>query len=679
MGIFQITAFLILIFFIAYQAKEELISVVPVSVGILVLFLYVLSFFNALSFSDYAAVAAVVLAMAFFIRMKKEKRREILLFIKTELLRPGTITAFFMAVTVTVLVGAKITTWWDDYNFWATDVKSIFYLDGFAGKYRNAAPEFGDYPPGTQMMKWWFLHFSPNEFKEGLMFAGYYFMNLAFLFPLLKYLKKKNVLLMLLSAAALFLFPTAVEVFGCDGCCADLTMAVIYGAFLMAVMDRKGHSLWFYYGRQAIFLMVLVLCKNVGFLWVGFALLFACGYHFFVERKGIKLQRGDKWGFFLVAILPVLTEASWLLFCFGNRRVAKLTGTALQMAAGSMNLPDYQSGMVKAFAEAFIKWPLHRWSTAAIDLTPLALFLLLPLFVFLLYLAGKLTKRQAVYTGSFFCISGICFYAINLVSHLTIFAVESQYLEPYGMVSSIERYGAPFTVGGLYLIAYLCLDRKPGAYGRERGLKQGRAEGLEKSRAPGLKRPFKAERPGEKKWKKGKAVFQSVKRFFSENAGVVFCLLFVFLTADYNSAWRSLVSYRETAAPELARREELVDEAAENFLNAINQRTDKDKGRVLYLRDSSDVSWVRNTYVNFEAAPVSVMYGAVDAGQTEAREIEAAVRDADAEYVYIDSLKGDGQALLSAFTGGEEFEFGSLYRADWENNSLSLTPAEMTE
>ena len=42
--------------------------------------------------------------------------------------------------------------WWDDYNFWATDVKSIFYRNGFADKYANAAPEFGDYPPGTQMM-----------------------------------------------------------------------------------------------------------------------------------------------------------------------------------------------------------------------------------------------------------------------------------------------------------------------------------------------------------------------------------------------------------------------------------------------------------------------------------------------------------------------------------------------
>ena len=87
-----------------------------------------------------------------------------------------------MTVVMTVCVSSKVVSWWDDYNFWATDVKSLFYLDGFAGKYANAAPEFGDYPPGTQMIKWWFMHFSPGRFREGLMFAGYYFMNLSF-FP----------------------------------------------------------------------------------------------------------------------------------------------------------------------------------------------------------------------------------------------------------------------------------------------------------------------------------------------------------------------------------------------------------------------------------------------------------------------------------------------------------------
>lgn len=629
MGFFHVAALAVLIVWIAYKEKETLVDVIPAAVCILVLVLYGLSFIRGLLLSDYLAVGVCLFAAIFLIRASKERRNDIAVFCLEEIKKPGSIIALVMMIAVPLLVSGKAVTWWDDYNFWATDVKSIFYLDGFAGKYENAAPEFGDYPPGTQMMKWWFLHFSPTEFKEGLLFAGYHFMNLVFLFPVLKNLKRKNFLLMLFTAAALWLFPTSVEVFGCDGCCADLTMAVIYGTFLAAVLDRQGHSRLFYYGRQALFLMVLVLCKNVGFLWTAFALLFAYGYHILMykkEKTDKAARRYGRRGLFWITLLPVLTEASWLLFCLMNRRVAKLTGTALHMATGSMNIPDVQAEMIRAFITAFIRYPLHRWSTPAIDLSPLALYVLLLIFVFLLYKRGKLMKGQAWYIGAFFGISGICFYGINLISHLTIFAVETQYLEPFGMVSSIERYGAPFTVGGLYLTAYLITGAQAEEALRDAG-KVRRLGGM---------------------------------------TGFIMCLVFVFLTADYQSAYRGLIGYRNTAAEALKAREEIVDEQAENFLQAIGSGILQGRGRALYLRDISDVSWVRNTYIGYEAAPVSVMHGNVDAESMESADIIDAIEDAHADYLYVDTIE-DGEELWEALTGGEAFEYGCLYRV-WKTD-----------
>lgn len=626
MAVFQIMALVILILGIAYKEKEAFVDVIPVAVSMLVLVLYGLSFVNGLVWSDYFSIAFLLMIVFLLLKMSAEERKKLAGFCREELLKPGTLIALGMAVGVSLLVGSKVVTWWDDYNFWATDVKSIFYLNGFAKKYQNVAAEFGDYPPGTQMMKWWFLHFNPTEFKEGLMFAGYYFMNLSFLFPLLKHLKKRNLLVMLPAAAALWLFPTTVEVFGCDGCCADLTMAVVYGAFLMAVIDREGHSRLFYYGRQALFLMVLVLCKNTGFMWVAFGLLFAYGYHlFYYNKSGAGKNRtkqamlSDRRGIIWITILPVLTEASWLIFCLLNRRVAKLTGAALHMATGSMNIPDYQSSMVAAFIEAFISYPLHRWKTIAVDLSPLALFLLLLFFVFLLYQRGRIQKRHALLMGSFFLISGLFFYTVNLISHLTIFATETQYLESFGMVSSIERYGAPFTVGGLYLLAYLWMSS------------------------------------GEK----------------SSRIAVICCMLFVFLTADYNSAWRALVSYRDTTENALAERRELVDGAAEAFLKEIGAGESKSIGRVLYLRDISDVSWVRNTYISFEAAPVSVMYGNVDGANMGSSDILNAIEAAHAGYVYADEIEA-GEELFQPFTDGEPFSYGRLYEVTGEGQELRL-------
>lgn len=648
MAVFHIAAFAALIIYIAYKEKETLVDVIPAVVCILVLGLYGLSLVNGLHLSDYLAVLLCFGAIIYYVRKPKEERKAIYTYCLKEVKRPGSIIAFILLILVPVLTGSKVVTWWDDYNFWATDVKSIFYLNGFAEKYQNVAPEFGDYPPGTQMMKWWFLHMHPSEFKEGLMFSGYYFMNLTFLLPLLKHLKKRNILLMLPAAAALWLFPSCVEVFGYDGSCADLTMAVIYGAFLAAVTDREGHGRLFYYGRQALFLMVLVLCKNVGFMWVAFALLFLYGYHDVVLKtfpKGWKKaaacqkeQKADLRGIVAVTLLPVITEVSWLLFCLLNRRIAKLTGTALHMAAGSMNVPDVKKEMISAYITAFLRYPLHRWSTPAIDLSPFALFLLLLLFVFLLYKRGKTEKKQSIYIGSFMAVSGICFYAVNLLSHLTIFAVETQYLEPFGMVSSIERYGAPFTLGGLYLIACLTMHRGSGR--REIEVKS------------------------EKKMP-----------VTGQYTGIILCLAFVFLTADYESAYRGLVGYKSSNLEKLKEREDILDENADAFLNNVGAGQYGSHGRVLYLRDISDISWVRNTYISFAASPVSVMYGNIDAKSMSSGDIINAIEDAHAGYLYVDEIV-NGSKLFSSLTEDGTFEYGCLYRIEKGTGNTVLMKAD---
>lgn len=633
MAVFQIAAFIVLMTVIAYKAKEAFTDVIPVAVCILVLVLYGLSFINGLWITDYLAVLVCMMAVLLCLRQTKEKKQEFFAFIRKEFVSPGTIMALVLLITVPILTGSKAVTWWDDFNFWATDVKSVFYLNGFAEKYQNVAPEFGDYPPGTQMMKWWFLHMHPSEFKEGLMFAGYYFMNLAFLVPLLKYLKKRNIPLMILMMAALWLFPSCVEVFSYDGCCADLTMAVIYGYFLVSVVDREDHGRFFYYGRLALLLAVLVLCKNVGFMWVAFGLLFFLGYHGFVLRT-FSRSKEERKGMLWVIVLPIFAEGSWLSFCLLNRRVAKLTGTALHMATGSMNVPEVQQEMVSAYFTAFLRYPLHRWSTLAIDLSPLACYLLLLLFVFLLYKKGKIEKRQGIFIGSFLGVSGICFYAINLLSHLTIFAVETQYLEPFGMVSSIERYGAPFTVGGLYLAAHLTM-------------KQGEV------------------RVASSKW----------PEWVTRYGGILICLAFVLLTADYNSAFRGLAGYRSSVSDDHKAAQDMIDEAAETFLENVGAEQKGSHGRVLYLRDASDVSWVRNTYISFFAAPVSVMYGNVNAEAMGSEEIVKAIDDAHAGYLYAEEIT-NGQELFDELTAGESFAYGCLYRVVTEGGRTYLERAK---
>ena len=198
------------------------------------------------------------------------------------------------------------------------------------------------------------------------------------------------------------------------------------------------------------------------------------------------------------------------------------------------------------------------------------------------------------------------------------------------MVSSIERYGAPFTVGGLYLLSHLCMRQNAGA------------EKMEKK-----------------------------PRWLTSYGGIVICLVFVLLTADYNSAYRGLIGYRNNVSDDRRTAEDMLDEGAAAFLEKVGAGQPGSGGRVLYLRDISDVSWVRNTYISFYAAPVSVMYGNVDAQAMGKNDIIKAVDDAHAGYLYVDEIT-DGQELFDEFTEGEPFAYGCLYRVIWKDGRMLL-------
>ena len=199
MFVIHIITLFIFILALACAFRKSFVEMLPVGISGLVLLLYVLSFGRHLTWIDgIAPLLLCGMGLYFFMRKKGEQRKELLRQCIEILKDPSTAVGLILFVAVAVGVSGKVVSWWDDYNFWATDVKSIFYRNGFADKYANAAPEFGDYPPGTQMMKWWFLHFSPGQFREGLMFVGYYVFNLSFLLPLLHYIRKKTPLAMTL-------------------------------------------------------------------------------------------------------------------------------------------------------------------------------------------------------------------------------------------------------------------------------------------------------------------------------------------------------------------------------------------------------------------------------------------------------------------------------------------------
>lgn len=640
MAVIHIIAFFLCLFFLSYYWRESLVEALPVLACILALVLYALAMLRRLSYIDGAAVMLIVGFAIWFISRKKEKRTEFLRICLQNVRQPSFIAGMSLLFVVILCTSKKAVTWWDDINFWATDVKSLYYLDGFAGKYGNVAPEFGDYPPGAQLIKWWFLHFDTDVFREGLAFAGYYAMNLVFMLPLLKNVKGGNVFILSGMAAALWFLPGVTEIYGYDGFCADLTMACIYGGFLFAVTDREGKADSFYYGRLALYLSVLVLVKSVGFIWAFFGIIFMLLY----QSKERNKEQTKDWRkkSLIVCALPLLSGGSWMLFCLLMRRVTKTTATAVKyMTTDEYGISGYTRDYAKAFLEAFVSSPLHKEKSLVLDLTPLGFYACICLLVIFFFHKSMMPKKQGRLILWFSVISGALFYGVIFIAHITIFAMETQYLEASGMISSIERYGAPFTVGTLLFLANIWM-----AY--------------------------------------GECAFMRFKWKWIQKYGTALSFIFfVALTTCWKSGYYGLVGYRADVSAHLAQREEMIDEDAASFLQALRASGIEKSTRVCYIQRDDVPRWVKNSYTNLEASPISVVYKSVNLADAPIDWMAQEIRDSHAQYLYVEETEQDAAAVFAPLIktdamdaeDAEAFSCGVVYQIEDDGERIWLIPA----
>lgn len=617
-----IIAFLLLNFFLAEKCQKKITEIFPAGTALWIFLLYLLAFFRRLSAIDGLSLLFCLGVLFFFGKTERGDRQIWIGKLRRQFMDPVMVTLLLTIITVSILVMGRTTLWWDDLNFWATDVKSIYYLEGFAGKYGNVAPAFGDYPPGIQLFKWWFLHFSPAGFKEGLMFSGYYSLILLLLAPLFSGLSeviktKAGGIVYPLAGVCMFLFPAVAETFYLEGSCADLPMALAYGCFLWLQTAEKQKKT-IDYVEEGLLLGFLILCKNMGFLWVGFALFFKAFYEF-----GIKKKRGKAliYPLFITAGIPCVTGGSWFVFCLLKRRVAKLTGAGLQMAVtGNIPIPSYARELVDSFIDGLIYLPIHRKQTIAADLTVMGVLLILAVVIFLFRKGSILGKKEGSTLSLFLLITGLLTYGMILAAHLTVFAGETQYLKGESMVASIERYGAPFTLGTLYLLWGVLMKRR-----------------------------------------------LSLQSY-------LFAMLFVFACTSYSEAYHALWGYRESRQADRLYRESMVDEQAEIFLEKTDDLWKPEGTRILYLRDGENPHWVRDTYISFEGAPVGVVYADLFPGQMDFLQIQQMIKDSHAAYLYADWQEKSAEDLFEAFTDG--FTYQRVYRIELRQEQIRLLPVE---
>ena len=184
-----VTAVLLMAADFSYRYKENIGNTIPVAYAALGLFMYAFAITGFLR--CVFIVAFLYIAINLFYMVKKgDLRAERLAYLRKSLVSPGVICLMAAAVIIGFLTSELAFSWWDDINFWSQDAKQIFYLNGFAGKYGNVSPEFGDYPPAGSLYKCLFLFAGLGKYRENLQFLGYFVTNLIFMLPLFEMVRK---------------------------------------------------------------------------------------------------------------------------------------------------------------------------------------------------------------------------------------------------------------------------------------------------------------------------------------------------------------------------------------------------------------------------------------------------------------------------------------------------------
>ena len=447
--------------FLALRFGDSLTQTLPITLCSIGMVLYILAFFRKLHWiTGILALCLLGLALLLVGRVRRDGLRQAVKTAFQPLRETQVWINLAVLAVIILLVNYRRVLEWDAYSFWGADIKSLFYRNGFAERYSNVAPDFGDYPPNTQLMIWWFLHMF-ESCDEGLMFGGYFFFSGLLLFSATSRLHLKRVPHQVIAGfcAVLLLFalPSVADTSWYRALYADPVMAILWGCLLCTIVLDRTCTEGFRYYKCLVLLMALTLTKSVGFLWAAYGVVL---YLLWNGKKHLRYACGMA-GAVAAGYIP------WILYCrlFGratyltDRLAPTLRSQAQAILDGTFLRSGYNLAYIKTYSKAFLFESVHRTGTRGIDLTP-ALVLLLVLLLFLVFrLLAWLPKGR--FSRLFGFIVGVyaLTYFILLCSHLTIFYSETQYLERANMLTQMTRYGAPMNLGFLILGISICMER----------------------------------------------------------------------------------------------------------------------------------------------------------------------------------------------------------------------------
>lgn len=417
---------------LAAYTKKRITQIFPATYCSYMITLYILSFFRAMSYIDELSVFfAIIVTLVCW--KKVEMNKIIKVYISYD----------FLWIVLTIIIG-MILLWkrsvsaFDEFNFWAVDFKSMYYLDGLAGKGSNCALAYGDYPPGATISGWIIAHMA-QRYGEAFSIIGLYIACMIFVGMLIgKYLN--NVLTTVLAVPwAMFFSAFAVDIFATRS--PDYVMGFCFGSILITTLEYIINKQRMDIFSLAIQLSFLTIIKSTGIEWAVFGIVVQLFY-----RKKIK-----KRAIVITSLTTLITYASWLIFCNVMNRSTYLVNNLITMQNGELpeELKNYVIPLLKSYVTTYLFKATS--SMSLIYMTPFAITVLLVLGLYV-YRKDDITAVFIKYT-IFLIVTELL---ILLTSIETMFLGEgASYSNPDNMIYIYKRYGAPLWIGLLMVDSWM--------------------------------------------------------------------------------------------------------------------------------------------------------------------------------------------------------------------------------
>lgn len=433
------------------RLRQSIARTLPLTICLMMPALLILAMLGRLGWTDGLAVLLLLLfaaRLAVWFRKTPKGFALAVHFLQQYVLSPALLCFVMLVLFWTFGSRNRAVLDYDEYSYWATQVRSLFMSNGLVRGTRSCCVKHAAYTPGMQLVEWWFMHLN-GVWHEGTLYTAAFLTNSLFMLPLAERIRWKQWWRAPLYAIGIIALPTVFTGYAYSFLGVDTTQGMLFGLMLYTIWNspEERHTP-FVLGAQ---MTAMALIKQSGVLWALFAL--SLGLLLSTQRR--RMLRA------LPA--PLAALGIWLLYC----RAMGLHSVHFQtLGSGDGELWANTLSVWRGTLKILLMRPLSMngaWGgmRPLAGIPPVACMVILCLLVRgVRHIGSEKRKRTALWMAAMFA----AFVILLAIGFPTLFAPElyrwarnRQYLWEI-----IDRYMIPVFYGAGYLTAAIVLREPAG-------------------------------------------------------------------------------------------------------------------------------------------------------------------------------------------------------------------------